>query len=144
MQAVNHLPIHAANYNGPKGPPVVVANVPLYPPPCECDDCQEHYYTAEEQNVDRLCYTKVISDLGAQQILAKYVESLYDDRQYLQSQCASYGDVIVNRWKKKSRDKGQVCLLQADPYLYPGQWFHPRLITGEMPEDIERRGYCLI
>jgi hypothetical protein len=140
MHARDHLPLREPNYKGPKGPSLVVREVPLCPPPCECADCEEHYYTTKEQSIDRFCYVKKISEIEAQRIVREYTQSLHCDREYLQRSCASHGDTIVNRWKKKSREKRQDCLLQADPTLYQDQWFIPRL-TYEDPHWKEARKY---
>ena len=118
MQLVDLIPLRKANYKDHKGPALITFDVPVYLPPCECVDCQEQYYTSNQQNIDRYCYVGELSDPEAQQILAEYMESLRSDQEYLQRQCASHGDTIMNRWKKKSREKRQTWLLQADPTLY--------------------------
>lgn len=102
------------------------ADAPLCPPPCECADCQNQVYTANEHNMDRLCYTRQISDAEARTILRTYTTRIRNDREFLQKQCQINGDRISTRWKKKSRDMRQKWLLQAEPDLYPHRWFIPR------------------
>ena len=122
MQVTHHLPLRTLgpthNY--------VAYGAPFCPPPCECPDCQNHFYTREEQHVDRFCYKAQISDAEAGKILETYLTNIRNDRKSLQMLCELHGDKIMNRWKKKSRDQRKAWLLQAEPDLYHHQWFLPR------------------
>jgi len=51
----------------------------------------------------------------------------------LLEQLASHADIIVNRWKKKSRDKRQALLVETIPELYEHRWLLPRYCY--MPES---------
>ncbi|MCJ1479573.1 hypothetical protein MMC13_008259 [Lambiella insularis] len=60
----------------------------------------------------------------AQQVARDYVEGINADLEYLKQQCGLYGNIIMKRWKKKSPEKREACLLLADPSMYPRKWFH--------------------
>ena len=61
-----------------------------------------------------------------------------EDRAYLQRQCNLRGNTILSRWKKKSRDKREACLLAADPGLFPDPWFH-RVVNDSVMPWLEKR-----
>jgi hypothetical protein len=87
----------------------------LCTPPCECADCQHGFYASWEQNSPPFWYRGRISDRDAERIAAGYVREAQQERQYLLERLASHADIIVNRWKKKSRDKRQALLVETIP-----------------------------
>jgi hypothetical protein len=94
----------------------------------------------EEQNQDRFSYKTQISDVEARAILRDYISRIRNDREFLQKQCEVYGDRILNRWRKKSREQRAAFLLHADPDLYPHQWFIPRYTnTSPQWKDARKR-----
>ncbi len=105
----------------------------ICPPPCPCIDCQTSFYTLEEHYKPCFWYRGRISDRDAERIAAEYVRDAKQDRQYLQERLASHGDIIVNRWKKKSREKREALLVQTAPELYESRWIIPRYCY--MPES---------
>ena len=98
----------------------------MYPPPCDCPDCQDGFYILEEQNMSRFCYIRQVSKHEAAHSLQKMKTQAEDDRLFLQRQCADHGDRIIVRWKKRSREKRQDWILRADPSLCRERWFLPR------------------
>ncbi|TVY16872.1 hypothetical protein LARI1_G006322 [Lachnellula arida] len=50
------------------------------------------------------------------------MKQITSDLAYLRHQWSSYGKTIMNRWKKKSRDKRAALLKEADPALFEKQW----------------------
>ncbi|KAF7891413.1 uncharacterized protein EAF02_001738 [Botrytis sinoallii] len=101
-------------------------------PPCTCADCEQGYYTCEEQMHPGWFYRRSLSSDEAKQIAASYINVIQQDRKYLTDRLAKYGDIIVNRWKKKSQDKRQALLLEAVPNLCKERWIIPR--HGFTPE----------
>lgn len=102
-------------------------------PPCECADCQHGFYASEEQYNPCFWYRGRISDGDAERIAAGYVREAQQERQNLLERLASHADIIVNRWKKKSRDKRQALLVETIPELYEHRWLLPRYCY--MPES---------
>jgi hypothetical protein len=118
--------------------PAYIANISdveasLCTPPCECTDCQHGFYASWEQGSPRFWYRGRISDRDAERITAGYVREAQQERQYLLERLASHADIIVNRWKKKSRDKRQALLVETIPELYEHRWLLPRYCY--MPES---------
>lgn len=70
-------------------------------------------------------YRGRISDHDAEHIAAMHVKNAEEDRQNLLQRLASHADIIMNRWKKKSRDKRQAILLKAIPDLSKHRWINP-------------------
>jgi hypothetical protein len=87
-------------------------------PPCEFQDCQHGFYASGEQYTACFWYRARISDREAERIAAGHIRDAQEDRRYLLQRLDSYADIIVNRWKKKSREKRQALLLEAIPELY--------------------------
>jgi hypothetical protein len=102
-------------------------------PPCECPDCQHGFYASWEQYSPCFWYRGRISDRDAERIAAGYVRDAQRERQYLLERLASHADIIVNRWKKKSREKRQALLVETIPELYEHRWLIPRYCY--MPES---------
>lgn len=141
MFTTQHLPIlEAPAGRGPITVAVRPQGIPLCLPPCECVDCVTQFRSDQEQNVDRFVYERDLPTAKATQIVAKHMEGIQSHRAYLQRMCVFHGNTITNRWRKKSRDKREACLLQADPTMYPQQWFLPRL-TYEFPHWTTARAF---
>jgi hypothetical protein len=104
----------------------------ICPPPCECVDCQHGFYASEEQYKACFWYRGRISDRDAQRIAAGHIQVAQQERQYLLQRLASHADTIVNRWKKKGREKRQALLVDTIPELYEHRWLIPRYCF--MPE----------
>lgn len=124
----------------PKGPAYILGEAILRPPPCECPDCGRQFRTRGEQDIDRFVYQREISESAARQSAKEKIRNIERDRAYLKKCCANHGNTILSRWKKKSWDKREACLLAVDPALYPHQWFLPRL-TYQYPHWKEAREY---
>ena len=131
MQVNEHFPLRGIDYSALAATADRVVYIrekdtPIFPPPCECIDCGDQLYFSSEQNMPQFAYTGKVSDAEAKKILGDFVAGIYSDHQFLEKQCHLHGDVIMNRWKKKNRDKRAVLLIQVQPNLYPHQWFLPR------------------
>lgn len=106
----------------------------VYEAPCECHFCQHGWKTVFQQDWTVNWYKGTIRDPDARRQLAKHIQSASEDREYLKQRLSSHGDVIMNRWKKKSRDKRQALLLEAMPGLSEERWIILRY--GMMEESI--------
>ena len=98
----------------------------VYTPPCECIDCQHGFYASAEQYRPAFSYRGRISDSDAKRVAAAHIRDAQQERQYLLQRLASHADIIMNRWKKKSRDKRQALLAETIPELYEHRWLIPR------------------
>lgn len=86
----------------------------LHLSPCEedCAICQDQFRTADNQ-IKILRYKRNHTDIEAKEIIARYVRSIQADQEYLRARQESHGNMILGRWKKKSRDKRRACILQV-------------------------------
>lgn len=66
-----------------------------------------------------MCYTDGLSIQEAADITVAYAKSIDTDRNYLIDKIATHGNTIINRWKKKSRDKRSATILKAFPKIFP-------------------------
>jgi hypothetical protein len=85
MELKEHLPILGGDLNDiiAAGKEVFETDVPIFHPPCECPDCQESFYTANEQQVDRFSYLGSISGAEANRVIQNYTVQIHKDRQFL-------------------------------------------------------------
>ena len=126
FQELHHLPPNDGNLGGR----IYVTDrsdleASICPPPCECVDCQHSFYTSEEQHNPRFSYRGRVSDLDVQRIATRHVQDVQQDREHILQRLASHADVILNRWKKKSREKRGELLVNAIPELYERRWLFP-------------------
>jgi hypothetical protein len=54
------------------------------------------------------------------------VSQISTAREYLQQQIESHGNMILNRWKKRTQQQREALLLQAYPGLAQEKWFCAR------------------
>ncbi|TEY43689.1 hypothetical protein BOTCAL_0363g00100 [Botryotinia calthae] len=99
----------------------------LYGPPigsctASCTECNAQYRTLDMQAVDRLAYAKALSIHEAKTIANSYANAIKDDLEYLRCMVAVHGNTIINRWRKKSRDKRDKTLQTAFPLIFPTKW----------------------
>ncbi|TVY82189.1 hypothetical protein LSUE1_G002221 [Lachnellula suecica] len=101
------------------------------PPPGVCDsecvDCGSQYRSIQSQGARQLVYGDVYSEAEAREICALYAKDIREDLEFLRSKISSHGNTIINRWKKKSRDKRSTDLQKAYPQIFPQQWTAPRI-----------------
>ncbi|KAH0346468.1 hypothetical protein KCU81_g3898, partial [Aureobasidium melanogenum] len=90
--------------------------------PCECSICQEQFIGTQKQD-DGYYYSTVVAPVTAQATLAALTSKIKADRAYLAELCAKFGNTILSRWRKKSRDKREALLLLADPTIEKDPWF---------------------
>ncbi|TVY32367.1 hypothetical protein LOCC1_G008893 [Lachnellula occidentalis] len=112
-------------------------------PPCECKICANSFRPYDLQVPPTGCsYSLEYSDEKARQIAAEKITNINSDLAYLRHQWSSYGKTIMNRWKKKSRDKRAALLKEADPALFEKQWvaalFTNRQLEGTTQLDARK------
>lgn len=73
------------------------------------------------QVVDRLAYAEALSVHEAKTIAKSYANTIKDDLECLGCMVAVHGN-IINRWRKKSRDKREKTLQTAFPRIFPTKW----------------------
>ncbi|KAG9691292.1 hypothetical protein KCU95_g8131, partial [Aureobasidium melanogenum] len=96
------------------------------PAPCECRCCEQQFLAMEAQRFDRFRYETIVKPEIAQTTLADFVDKIKENRAHLTNLCDKFGNLILSRWKKKSRDKREALLLAADPTLKKEPWFRLR------------------
>ncbi|KAF2503019.1 hypothetical protein BU16DRAFT_576900 [Lophium mytilinum] len=128
MRVDNHLPMRKAP--GEDNVRFIESTFSIYDPPCDCLDCQEFWYTREEQSVDRQAYETRVAAEEVKKMISHYQTQIFEDRKYLQEVCASHGDTILSRWKKRSRDKREAWILKANPTLCEHKWFTFRYMAN--------------
>ncbi|CRG82823.1 hypothetical protein PISL3812_00169 [Talaromyces islandicus] len=97
-------------------------NSKRYVAPCDCYDCEQSFYNLEELH----WYRGRVSDEEVKQILSHHVRSATEDRNYISQRLAAFGSTLINRWKKKSRQKRQQCLQETAPDLCNENWISIR------------------
>ncbi|KAK7700763.1 hypothetical protein SLS57_011987 [Botryosphaeria dothidea] len=86
------------------------------------DACSNTYRSPVEQQNDRSDYTRSISIAESRKVLQKLFDQMNEDFMFLKTKCRLHGDRIMSRWKKRSREKRELWLLQADPNLCVDRW----------------------
>jgi hypothetical protein len=90
-------------------------------PPCECVDCQNGFYTVNEQYNPGLSYRHRLSDKEAERRVLSAVRVIYRRQVSLTKRMNIYGDVLLSRWKKRSQAKREALLKEAAPELEEDQ-----------------------
>ena len=90
------------------------------PWPCDdeaCSDCRQYWRTSHEQFQLPKIYEGDVSQIQAAMIVQRLVESARTAKQELTKLVIDHGDLFMSRWKKRSKDKKQDILLQANDKL---------------------------
>ncbi|THZ84725.1 hypothetical protein D6C84_03868 [Aureobasidium pullulans] len=95
-------------------------------PPCECDSCGQQFIRADKQNYDLFRYENIVPPAEAQSTITAFVTQITIDRAYLAGLCDKFGNTILSRWRKKSHDKRETILLEADPTIEKQAWYRLR------------------
>ncbi|KAK3696021.1 hypothetical protein LTR37_018163 [Vermiconidia calcicola] len=66
-----------------------------------------------------------------------FATSILQDKKYLESKLAQYGDIVRAKWKKLSRDKRECLLLESQPTMYLHKYPVPR-IANNMDAEIRQ------
>ncbi|THX37572.1 hypothetical protein D6D10_05775 [Aureobasidium pullulans] len=133
--------MEGANYFKTKERPSVeihVDNLRKYFPPCECGSCEQQFIRMDVQHIDCLRYEKVVSPADAKSTISTFVAQINKDRAHLVEICDKFGDIILSRWKKKSRDKREALLLEADPTIEKQAWYRLANDGWDIPWKVTR------
>lgn len=112
-------------------------------PPCDCIICAESFFSMEKQRTrfPQLAYRTRTSDHG---VAPKYTREAKANQEYIKQRLATHGDVFMNRWIKRSREKRRAIILAADPDIHTERWYQPVYIYSnpiwtDMRNPIQRR-----
>ncbi|CAJ0543905.1 Ff.00g039850.m01.CDS01 [Fusarium sp. VM40] len=112
----------------------------IAPPPCECVDCQQSFYTVDKQRTPNFSYRERISDEEAKEVITAALEDIDRQQSLLRNRIETFGDLLLSRWKKHSQTKRQGLLKEAVPYLESEKWLLPRFsYTHERVQAHARR-----
>ncbi|KAH0291150.1 hypothetical protein M436DRAFT_56638 [Aureobasidium namibiae CBS 147.97] len=92
-------------------------------PPCECVNCSSQFLSVNQQDYDRFRYMTTVTPAAAKTSLANFISQIDADRAYLTDLCKNFGNTIISRWRKKSRNKREALLLLADLTIEKKPWF---------------------
>ncbi|KAL2809104.1 hypothetical protein BJX63DRAFT_372354 [Aspergillus granulosus] len=95
-------------------------------PPCVCADCQNGWYTPDEQRNPAHSYCHRLSDIETERRASVALAQMRDRRAALSKHLDAFADVIMRRWERLSRAKREDLLKQAAPDLEGEQWLLPR------------------
>ncbi|TGO34229.1 hypothetical protein BHYA_0207g00020 [Botrytis hyacinthi] len=113
-------------------------------PPCICADCEQDFYTRQEQMHPGWFYRRSLSSDEAKQISASYLHVIQKDCKYLIEKLAKYGDIIVVRWKKK-RVKTNRWIVPRHSFTSEGTQIPPINSDGEIElRSLESRHQLLL
>jgi hypothetical protein len=95
----------------------LTTNIPFCRAPCECADCETYYRSMEEQKFDRYHYSGILTDAEAIDVLTNYSNKIHSARDYLSRSVQKYGDLLLDRWKKRTTSKRATLLKLTKPDL---------------------------
>lgn len=72
-------------------------------PPCECRDCTKSFRTVEQQKQEKYRYSRSLSDDEAREVVQDALKSIKSDWEWLFTHVDQYGELIEERWKRKTR-----------------------------------------
>ncbi|KAK5123148.1 hypothetical protein LTR85_003346 [Meristemomyces frigidus] len=111
----------------------------------DCVECWMQFKTATLPGLDERDDGELVmklSDDNAREIAKNFASEAEADRLYIQTKLAECGDAIRSRWKKKSKDKRELMLLEAEPELYRYNSGVSR-IDGCDPEAVEEATHLI-
>ncbi|KAF7920587.1 uncharacterized protein EAE97_011480 [Botrytis byssoidea] len=102
-------------------------HVDFYGPPIgicssKSTECDAQYRILDQQPMDRMAYAEALNVHEAKTIAKSYADAIEDDVKYLHRMVAAHGNMIINRWRKKSRDKRTKTLQTAFFRIFPTKW----------------------
>ncbi|KAL2826764.1 hypothetical protein BJY01DRAFT_143263 [Aspergillus pseudoustus] len=111
--------------------PVYISNIEslersICHPPCVCADCQNGWYTPEEQRNPAQSYRRRLTDIETERRVCASLAQMRDRLSALSKDLDVFADVILRRWEKRSRAKREELLKHAAPDLAEEQWLLPR------------------
>ena len=95
----------------------IKSKIPFCEAPCECADCQTYYRSMREQKFDRFHYSGILTDEEAMNVLTNYSNDINSARDYLRHSIQKYGDLLLDRWRKRTPSKRASLLKLTRPDL---------------------------
>jgi hypothetical protein len=95
----------------------IKSKIPFCKAPCECAICQTYYRSMGEQKVDFCHYDGILTDEEAKSVLISYSNDMNSARDYLSRSIRKYGDLLLDRWKKRTPSKRAALLKLTEPDL---------------------------
>ncbi|TVY82655.1 hypothetical protein LSUE1_G004513 [Lachnellula suecica] len=99
-------------------------------PPCTCTECAQQYRTVEEQEKDwpwTYAYKSAFSNELADEVCTQLVESIKNDREFLQGEMKLRRSEIARRWMNETPESREGLLKSASPHLYQRKWHEPNI-----------------
>ncbi|THY34824.1 hypothetical protein D6D01_01833 [Aureobasidium pullulans] len=119
---------------------ILVDHIPIHSAPCECGSCEQQFIRKELQNKTLYMYEAVVPAVDAKSLLSRYTTQINTDRAYLADRCDRFGDTILSRWRKKSYNKRETLILQADSTIEKEAWFRLRIDgVGMLWQDVRKQ-----
>ncbi|KAK3053409.1 hypothetical protein LTR09_005578 [Extremus antarcticus] len=115
------------------------------PPACkhDCTCCNDQYVPLLARQFPHVFETEMHSDAEAAANLNKYITTARDNHRAVRDTVATYGDVLVKRWTKKSTPKRDAMLLKARPDIYHSECAEVELafeLSQKLRRNMEKSG----
>lgn len=112
----------------------------IYPPPdgvhLDCELCDLHFFSVDDQRSSERLYKTRIDDDEAQTAITSLLTDAKNNIDYVIEKLNSHGDLILKRWSKRSRDRRKELMSNAAGHIF-GEW--ARLGPLYSPEYVESR-----
>lgn len=88
-----------------------------------CADCVTQFMGGAMWDMNRKGFRDIIAGHTipveeAKSEARKLAEQAQQDQKYIRNQLMTYGDVILTRWRKRSKQKREALILEARPHIY--------------------------
>jgi hypothetical protein len=94
----------------------------IYPPPegahIDCELCDLHFFSVEDQQSSERVYKTSINDDEAQAAVTSLLTNAKNDMNYVKDRLNSHGDLIIKRWSKRSRDRRRELMCDAAKEIF--------------------------
>ncbi|KAF1962315.1 hypothetical protein CC80DRAFT_499711 [Byssothecium circinans] len=103
--------------------PSTTSQIPIFPPRCECPECETHFYSFIAQRSHPWLYHDQVGDDTARELINGYVKAINADRDYLLAAIQLRGDKILSRWQSLSKDPSVLIgMLHHRAMSHPSAW----------------------
>lgn len=110
-------------------------DIVVFPPPCDCGECQSQHYPTLAQWKGQCVYLQAITDHKAERTLAAYLEVITTSQDCLRRALHFHGEQIVSRWRKRSPSKRHALLQAIKPDIPQSKNFRiEQLLIEKSPE----------
>ncbi len=114
-------------------------------PPCECRDCTKSFRTVEQQKQETYQHSRSLSDTEARGVVKDALKSIKDNWEWLFTQVDHNGELIEERWKRKTRRERSLSLQTAmGDFVLPREFMLRRGNPFPSPEEPARDRKALL